>query len=41
MNRVFPGRPDGGVTEKIADSFRRDIVHDAIADIALEADIYS
>ena len=23
MNRVFPGRPDGGVTEKIADYFQR------------------
>ncbi len=26
MNRVFPGRPDGGVTEKIADYFQRHLL---------------
>ncbi len=26
MNRVFPGRPDGGVTEKIADYFQRTLL---------------
>ncbi len=34
MNRSFPGRPDGGVTEKIADYFQRVLV--PIADIVLD-----
>ncbi len=29
MNRVFPGRPDGSVTEKIADFFTRTLVPEA------------
>ena len=35
MNRVFPGRPDGGVTEKIADYFTRTLLPlaDLVADI--------
>ncbi|MGI9353280.1 MAG: N(2)-acetyl-L-2,4-diaminobutanoate deacetylase DoeB [Rhizobiaceae bacterium] len=34
MNRSFPGRPDGNVTEKIADYFQRTLV--PIADIVLD-----
>lgn len=34
MNRVFPGRPDGSVTEKIADYFQRHLL--PIADIVLD-----
>lgn len=29
MNRVFPGRPDGGVTERIADYFQRVLLPEA------------
>ena len=34
MNRSFPGRPDGSVTEKIADYFQRHLV--PLADIVLD-----
>lgn len=34
MNRLFPGRPDGGVTEKIADYFQRSLL--PLADIVLD-----
>lgn len=34
MNRVFPGRPDGTVTEKIADYFQRHLL--PLADIVLD-----
>ncbi len=34
MNRVFPGKPDGGPTEKIADFFQRTLL--PIADIVLD-----
>ena len=34
MNRVFPGRPDGGVTEKIADYFQRTLL--PLADLVLD-----
>ena len=34
MNRVFPGRPDGGVTEKIADYFQRSLL--PMADLVLD-----
>ncbi len=34
MNRVFPGRPDGGVSEKIADYFQRVLV--PMADVVLD-----
>lgn len=34
MNRVFPGRPDGSVTEKIADYFQRRLL--PMADIVLD-----
>jgi N-alpha-acetyl-L-2,4-diaminobutyrate deacetylase len=34
MNRVFPGRPDGTVTEKIADYFQRRLL--PLADIVLD-----
>ena len=34
LNRIFPGRPDGSVTEKIADYFQRHLV--PIADIVLD-----
>ena len=34
MNRVFPGRPDGGVTEKIADFFTRVLL--PLADVVLD-----
>jgi N-alpha-acetyl-L-2,4-diaminobutyrate deacetylase len=34
MNRVFPGRPDGTVTEKIADYFQRYLL--PLADIVLD-----
>ncbi len=34
MNRVFPGRPDGGVTEKIADYFQRVLL--PMADLVLD-----
>jgi len=34
MNRVFPGRPDGGVTEKIADYFQRCLL--PMADFVLD-----
>jgi len=34
MNRIFPGRPDGGVTEKIADYFQRTLL--PMADIVLD-----
>ena len=34
MNRVFPGRPDGTVTEKIADYFQRMLV--PMADVVLD-----
>ncbi len=34
MNRVFPGRPDGTVTEKIADYFHRHLL--PLADIVLD-----
>ncbi len=34
MNRVFPGRPDGGVTEKIADYFQRTLL--PMADLVLD-----
>lgn len=34
MNRVFPGRPDGTVTEKIADYFQRTLL--PMADIVLD-----
>ncbi|WP_177486089.1 succinylglutamate desuccinylase/aspartoacylase family protein, partial [Pseudomonas sp. F16(2018)] len=34
LNRSFPGRPDGSVTEKIADYFRRTLL--PLADIVLD-----
>ena len=34
MNRVFPGRPDGGVTEKVADYFTRHLL--PLADLVLD-----
>jgi N-alpha-acetyl-L-2,4-diaminobutyrate deacetylase len=34
MNRVFPGRPDGSVTEKIADYFQRHLL--PLADVVLD-----
>ena len=34
MNRLFPGRPDGGVTEKIADYFQRTLL--PLADVVLD-----
>ena len=34
MNRVFPGRPDGGVTEKIADYFQRVLL--PLADLVVD-----
>jgi N-alpha-acetyl-L-2,4-diaminobutyrate deacetylase len=34
LNRIFPGRPDGGVTEKIADYFQRFLL--PLADIVLD-----
>jgi N-alpha-acetyl-L-2,4-diaminobutyrate deacetylase len=34
LNRTFPGRPDGGVTEKIADYFQRHLL--PLADIVLD-----
>lgn len=34
MNRIFPGRPDGGVTEKIADYFQRTLL--PLADVVLD-----
>lgn len=34
MNRIFPGRPDGSVTEKIADYFQRSLL--PLADIVLD-----
>ncbi len=34
MNRVFPGRPDGSVTEKIADYFQRTLL--PMADVVLD-----
>jgi N-alpha-acetyl-L-2,4-diaminobutyrate deacetylase len=34
LNRIFPGRPDGGVTEKIADYFQRHLL--PFADIVLD-----
>lgn len=34
MNRVFPGRPDGTVTEKIADYFQRTLL--PLADVVLD-----
>ncbi len=34
LNRVFPGRPDGSVTEKIADYFQRTLL--PLADIVLD-----
>lgn len=34
MNRIFPGRPDGTVTEKIADYFQRTLI--PMADIVLD-----
>lgn len=34
MNRVFPGAPDGGVTEKIADYFQRTLL--PLADVVLD-----
>ena len=34
LNRSFPGRPDGTVTEKIADYFQRDLL--PLADIVLD-----
>lgn len=34
LNRVFPGRPDGGVTEKIADYFQRHLL--PLADVVLD-----
>lgn len=34
MNRIFPGRPDGGVTEKIADYFQRHLL--PMADYVLD-----
>ncbi len=34
MNRIFPGRPDGTVTEKIADYFQRFLL--PLADIVLD-----
>ena len=34
MNRVFPGRPDGTVTEKIADYFQRTLV--PMADVVVD-----
>jgi N-alpha-acetyl-L-2,4-diaminobutyrate deacetylase len=34
MNRLFPGRPDGGVSEKIADYFTRTLL--PLADIVLD-----
>ncbi len=34
MNRVFPGRPDGSITEKIADYFQRHLL--PMADIVLD-----
>lgn len=34
LNRIFPGRPDGGVTEKIADYFTRHLL--PMADVALD-----
>jgi N2-acetyl-L-2,4-diaminobutanoate deacetylase len=34
VNRIFPGRPDGGVTEKIADYFQRTLL--PLADVVLD-----
>jgi N-alpha-acetyl-L-2,4-diaminobutyrate deacetylase len=34
MNRIFPGRPDGSVTEKIADYFQRTLL--PLADVVLD-----
>jgi N-alpha-acetyl-L-2,4-diaminobutyrate deacetylase len=34
LNRIFPGRPDGGVSEKIADYFQRHLL--PLADIVLD-----
>ena len=34
LNRIFPGRPDGSVTEKIADYFQRFLL--PLADIVLD-----
>jgi len=34
LNRAFPGRPDGSITEKIADYFQRTLL--ALADIVLD-----
>jgi N-alpha-acetyl-L-2,4-diaminobutyrate deacetylase len=34
MNRIFPGRPDGNVTEKIADYFQRTLL--PLADVVLD-----
>jgi N-alpha-acetyl-L-2,4-diaminobutyrate deacetylase len=34
LNRTFPGRPDGGVTEKIADYFQRTLL--PLADVVLD-----
>lgn len=34
MNRIFPGQPDGGVTEKIADYFQRHLL--PLADLVLD-----
>ncbi|HEU4825875.1 MAG TPA: N(2)-acetyl-L-2,4-diaminobutanoate deacetylase DoeB, partial [Dongiaceae bacterium] len=34
LNRIFPGKPDGGVTEKIADYFQRTLL--PLADIVLD-----
>ncbi|MFK7993628.1 MAG: N(2)-acetyl-L-2,4-diaminobutanoate deacetylase DoeB [Granulosicoccus sp.] len=34
MNRIFPGRPDGTVTEKIADYFQRTLI--PMADVVLD-----
>ena len=34
MNRVFPGRPDGSLTEKIADYFQRSLL--PLADVVLD-----
>jgi N-alpha-acetyl-L-2,4-diaminobutyrate deacetylase len=34
LNRIFPGKPDGGVTEKIADYFQRTLL--PLADVVLD-----
>ena len=40
MNRSFPGRPDGTVTEKIADYFQRHLVDPRVATGALDLPVH-